>query len=81
MNKPLKDYRTWCLLSALIAMLVLFMHPSKQQKTPTYNYTLRSTKPSPEGEGWVRGNQNKEKSLFESPHPSLLPEGEGAHPS
>jgi len=36
-------------------------------------------KPSPEGEGWVRGNQNKEKSLFESPHPSLLPEGEGAH--
>jgi len=53
-----------------------------------------SAKPSPEGEGWVttawmqeveqrrerlpRGNQNKEESLFESPHPSLLPEGEGA---
>ena len=38
-----------------------------------------STKPSPEGEGWVRGNQNKEKSLFKSPHPSLFPKGEGAH--
>jgi hypothetical protein len=25
-----------------------------------------------------RGNSNKEKSLFKSPHPSLLPEGEGA---
>ncbi|MFA6174051.1 MAG: beta-ketoacyl synthase N-terminal-like domain-containing protein, partial [Kiritimatiellales bacterium] len=29
-------------------------------------------KPSPEGVGWVRGNQNKEKSLFISPHPSLI---------
>lgn len=27
----------------------------------------------------MRGNQNKEKSLFESPHPSLLPQGEGVH--
>ncbi|TAN68557.1 MAG: chromosome segregation protein SMC [Methylobacter sp.] len=51
-------------------------------------------KPSPEGEGWVttawmqeveqsreqlpRGNQNEEKGLFKSPHPNLLPEGEGA---
>ncbi|WP_152556617.1 cobaltochelatase subunit CobN [Methylobacter tundripaludum] len=33
---------------------------------------LNSTKPSPEGEGWVRGNQNKEESLFKSPHPSLI---------
>ncbi|MGZ5060152.1 MAG: SDR family NAD(P)-dependent oxidoreductase, partial [Methylobacter sp.] len=39
---------------------------------------LNSTKPSPEGEGWVRGNQNKEQNLFKSPHPNLLPEGEGA---
>jgi hypothetical protein len=55
---------------------------------------LSSTKPSPEGEGWVttarmqeveqrrerlpRGNSNKEGSLFNSPHPNLLPEGEGA---
>jgi multidrug efflux pump len=38
---------------------------------------LVNTKPSPTGEGWVRGNQNKEKSLFKSPHPSLLPEVEG----
>ena len=34
--------------------------------------------PSPEGEGWVRGNKNKEGSLFISPHPNLLPQGEGA---
>jgi acyl-coenzyme A synthetase/AMP-(fatty) acid ligase/3-hydroxymyristoyl/3-hydroxydecanoyl-(acyl carrier protein) dehydratase len=39
---------------------------------------LSDTKPSPKGEGWVRGNQHKEKSLFESPHPNLPPEGEGA---
>ncbi|TAN68135.1 MAG: hypothetical protein EPN17_09850 [Methylobacter sp.] len=48
--------------------------------TPSLNTVdLSGTKPSPEGEGWVRGNQNKEKSLFVSPHPSLLPEGEGVH--
>jgi uncharacterized protein len=45
-----------------------------------------SEKPSPEGEGWVRGNEHKEKAYFNSPHPSLLPDGEGAkstalHPS
>ena len=40
---------------------------------------LSSEKPSPEGEGWVRGNQNKEDSQFKSPHPSLLPGGEGAN--
>ena len=54
---------------------------------------LSSVKPSPEGEGWVttarmqeveqrreqlpRGNQNKEESLFNPPHPNLLPQGEG----
>jgi hypothetical protein len=31
---------------------------------------------NPETLGWVRGNQNKEKNLFKSPHPRLLPEGE-----
>ena len=40
---------------------------------------LSNEEPSPKGEGWVRGNQNKEKSLFKSPHPSLLPEREGAY--
>jgi len=39
----------------------------------------KSLKPSPAGEGWVRENQNKEKNLLEPPHPSLLPQGEGAH--
>ena len=37
---------------------------------------LRTAKPSPEGEGWVRGNKNKEKSQIKSLDPSLLPEGE-----
>jgi RNA-directed DNA polymerase len=36
---------------------------------------LMSAKPSPAG--WVRGNNNKDKNLFKSPHPILLPEGEG----
>jgi len=40
MNHTLKDYRPWCLLLAALAMLVLFMVPSKQQKGPTYNYTF-----------------------------------------
>ncbi|MCK9637157.1 MAG: chromosome segregation protein SMC [Methylobacter tundripaludum] len=48
-------------------------------ETGTNTVDESGTKPSPEGEGWVRGNQNKENSLFESPHPSLLPQGEGAH--
>ena len=38
---------------------------------------LSGAKPSPEGEGWVRENQNKEKSSIMLPHPNLLPEGEG----
>ncbi|MGZ5622363.1 MAG: bifunctional 23S rRNA (guanine(2069)-N(7))-methyltransferase RlmK/23S rRNA (guanine(2445)-N(2))-methyltransferase RlmL [Methylobacter sp.] len=44
------------------------------------NEHLSSLKPSPDGEGWERGCQNKEKILSVSPHPSLLPEGEGARP-
>lgn len=40
MNNPLKDYRTTCLLLATLAMAVLFIHPGRQQKTPTYNYTF-----------------------------------------
>ncbi|MFZ2407274.1 MAG: chromosome segregation protein SMC [Methylobacter sp.] len=48
-------------------------------ETGTNTVDVSGTKPSPEGEGWVRGNQSKEDSLFESPHPSLLPGGEGAH--
>ncbi|MGZ4978760.1 MAG: hypothetical protein ACXV8O_16570 [Methylobacter sp.] len=43
-----------------------------------FTIDLSNTKPSPEGEGWVRGNSNKEESLFDPPHPSLLPLGEGA---
>jgi len=40
MSNTLKDYRIGCLLLALIAMVVLFIYPSKQQKMPTYNYTF-----------------------------------------
>jgi len=43
---------------------------------------LNQAKPSLAGEGWVRGNQNKEKSLFESPHPSLImPDCPVCHPA
>jgi WD40 repeat protein/nucleoside phosphorylase/uncharacterized protein YjbI with pentapeptide repeats len=35
--------------------------------------------PSPPGRGQGEGSQNKKKSSFNSPHPNLLPEGEGAH--
>ncbi len=64
-------------------------------RLPIDGNSVDSTKPSPEGEGWVttarmqeveqrmeqlpRGKQNKEESQLESPHPNLLPEGEGAH--
>jgi len=34
-------------------------------------------KPSPEGEGWVRGNKNKEETHFNPPHPDRLHQGEG----
>ncbi len=44
-----------------------------------YAFVNRRLKSSPEGEGWVRGNQNNEKSLFNPPHPNLLPGGEGAN--
>ncbi len=40
-----------------------------------------SVKPSPEGEGWVRGNETMGKNLFESPHPGPLPGGEGVKES
>jgi mxaL protein len=40
MTQRLKDYRLWCLLFALIAMLVLIIIPGKKQKSPTYNYTF-----------------------------------------
>ncbi len=41
-----------------------------------------TVKPSPEGEGWVRGNQHKEESLFIPPHPSLImPDYPVRHPA
>jgi len=49
----------------------------QQFKTAMDSYSAASDntaalKPSPEGEGWVRGNQNKEESLFNPPHPGLI---------
>ena len=38
---------------------------------------LTTERSSPEGEGGVRGNLNKEESLFLFPHPGLLAGGEG----
>ncbi|WP_150107946.1 hypothetical protein [Methylobacter tundripaludum] len=52
MNNTLKDYRIGCLLLALIAMLVLFMHPSKQQKSqPTTTPCASSQAPAWEFSG------------------------------
>jgi len=53
--------------------------PGHQGLETVYHSAPGNTKPSPEGEGWVRGNKNKEENLFNPPHPNLLPEGEGAH--
>ena len=39
---------------------------------------LSSEKPFPDGEGLGEGKSTQEKCLFKSPHPSLLPKGEGA---
>lgn len=36
----LKDYRLWCLLTALLAMGVLFVRPTQNQKTTVYNFTF-----------------------------------------
>jgi len=73
---------TVALLSGLVAWTLWRQSDSKSvgEEGSYINNTvnLSNTKPSPAGEGWVRGNQNKGKSLFKSPHPSLLPEGEGA---
>ena len=41
------------------------------------NIDSSSEKPSPGGEGWVRGNVHKEENHFNPPHSDLLPEGEG----
>jgi Fic family protein len=45
--------------------------------SPHPNTADLSKKPSPAGEGWVRGNLNIDESFISSPHPNLLPEGEG----
>lgn len=40
MNYDLKDFRLWCLLIALTAMLVLFIRPTEKQSIPVYNFTF-----------------------------------------
>lgn len=35
-----KDYRFWCLAAAVIALVVLFIHPSEQRKSQVYNLTF-----------------------------------------
>jgi putative ABC transport system permease protein len=69
------------LLGRLSSIEVLVDEQQSDSGNPAETNTvdLNSTKPSPEGEGWVRGNSNKEESLFNSPHLSLLPEGEGVY--
>jgi aliphatic nitrilase len=57
---------------------LLSLRINDRPTAPMFSDELNAIKPSPEGEGWVRGNENKEESLFNPPHPSLLPQGEGA---
>ena len=35
-----KDYRFWCLAAAVIALALLFIHPSEQRKSPVYDLTF-----------------------------------------
>ncbi|MBU2569945.1 MAG: VWA domain-containing protein [Gammaproteobacteria bacterium] len=35
-----KDYRFWCLAAAVIALALLFIHPSEQRKNPVYDLTF-----------------------------------------
>lgn len=37
------------------------------------------TEPSPAGEGWTRGKQNRENAYFNPSHTNLIPQGEGVH--
>lgn len=39
-RKIFKDYRFWCMAAASVALVVLFMHPSEQRKSPVYNLTF-----------------------------------------
>ena len=43
------------------------MHPAIDKALDELNEVLATNKPSPKGEGWVRGNTNKEKDRSESP--------------
>ena len=63
-----------------LALLLLFLYaPALFAEPPVSPNGGDSSleKPSPEGEGWSRGDQNKEKAYFNPPHPDLLPQGEG----
>ncbi|MGZ8173337.1 MULTISPECIES: hypothetical protein [Methylobacter] len=77
---------TVALLSGLVAWTLWRQYDSKSvgEEGSYINNTvnLSNTKPSPAGEGWARGNQNKGKSLFKSPHPSLImPDCPVRHPA
>ncbi len=53
-------------------------HPAGKNQTKGNANDLSGEKPSPEGEGWVRGNLHRGKKPLTPPHPNLLPQGEGA---
>lgn len=40
LQKNYKDYRFWCLILALTAMLALFIHPQDQRQRPVYHFTF-----------------------------------------
>ena len=41
------------------------------------NVKLKKKAPSPAGEGWGEENKNRGSTLYNHPHPNLLPLGEG----
>ncbi|PKM36685.1 MAG: VWA domain-containing protein [Gammaproteobacteria bacterium HGW-Gammaproteobacteria-10] len=39
-RQTFKDYRFWCIATASIALVVLFMHPIEQRKSPVFDLTF-----------------------------------------
>ena len=60
----------------ILGLCTVYEEPKSGVNTANLSSAI---KPFPEGEDWVRGNNNNEKAYLNPPHPNLLPEGEGAY--
>ena len=67
----------WRLVGSLILMINIIADGILVPTCYVIAIKLRKKAPSPAGEGWGEEDKNKEKALFNPPHPNLLPEGEG----